>query len=323
MKKLIKMFLTAYNDILVKMRLIFSDLEKRLFHDPKLENLALFRLIFCGTLFYIACWRQLNVDQFGPDSLVPREQAFGLYFDYYKPYLQLFFWPDKYAKIVHGLYIGLLGLATIGLSNRFLMILTWVIAQGFIQRNFSVLFGADVIGNLFLFYLSFSRCHDYFSIKSLLLKKNPIKTYSQNSFLDLLSSVSMRLLQFQLMTIYAYTGFEKLKGLTWWDGTALWTVLVNPQFTSYDLMFLRNIPIFFAIGTFITIVFEVYFPVMVINKKTRYLWLLVGVFFHLMIGILLDLMPFSLVMMSTYILFVDQNTISNILAKADKYLKRH
>ena len=318
------MFLTAYNNLVTLFKKYFFQVDSLLFQDLKLKNLALFRILFCGTLFYIACWRQLNVDQFGPSSLVPRDQAFNLYFDYYKPYLQLFFWPDQWASLIHGLYIFLLGLATIGLSNRFLMILTWVIAQGFIQRNFSVLFGADVIGNLFLFYLAFTRCHDYYTVKSFFpfLKKKDVIT-SQNNFFDLLSSVSLRLLQFQLMTIYAYTGFEKLKGLTWWDGTALWTVLVNPQFTSYNLIFLRNIPIFFAIGTFITIVFEVYFPVMVINKKTRYFWLSLGVLFHLMIGVLLDLMPFSLVMMSTYILFLDQSFISNIGLKVNNYLKRH
>jgi len=318
------MFLTVYNSLMTFLNKSFVKIDSLLFHDLKLKNLSLFRIIFCGTLFYIACWRQLNVDQFGPSSLVPRDQAFNLYFDYYRPYLQLFFWPDQWASVVHALYIVLLGLATIGLSNRFFMILTWVIAQGFIQRNFSLLFGADVIGNLFLFYLAFTRCHDFYTVKSLLPFFNKKAVFvSQSNFFDLVSAVSLRLLQFQLMTIYAYTGFEKLKGLTWWDGTALWTVLVNPQFTSYNLIFLRYIPIFFAIGTFVTIVFEVYFPVMVINKKTRYFWLSLGVFFHLMIGVLLDLMPFSLVMMATYILFLDESLVSNIASKANNYLKRH
>jgi len=284
-----------------------------LFSEGHFEKLGLFRFVLCSVLLYIACYRQLNVDQFGPDSIVPNGQALNLYYDYYRPFLQLFFWPDDMAWLVHGIYIFLLIIATLGFSNRILMLLTWIIAQGFIQRNFSLLFGADVIGNLFLFYLSFTRCHESFTLKKYLFR-NKTPEFNSNLFSDQLSTVFFRLLQFQLVTIYTYTGFEKLKGNSWWDGTALWTVLVNPQFTSFDLLFLRDFPLFFAIGTFVTIIFEIYFPVMVIFEKTKYFWLFLGIVFHLMIGLLLGLMPFSIVMIATYVLFVDKKFLNKLFA---------
>lgn len=284
-----------------------------LFGEGHFERLGVFRFLLCAVMFYIACWRQLNVDQYGSNALIPAANAFDVFSDFYKPYVKLFFWPDSLASTVHMLYIGLLALATVGLSNRVLMIFTWVIAQGFIQRNFSVLFGADVIGTLFLFFLSFTRCNEYFSLRGFFRKKAVV--YNQKSWSDQLSTVFFRLLQLQLFTIYAYTGFEKLKGSTWWDGTALWTVLVNPQFTSYDLLFLKNFPVFFAIGTFVTIVFEVYFWAMVSVKKTRFLWLSLGVLFHLMIAVLLGLMSFSLVMISTYVLFAYRSNLRHFVEK--------
>lgn len=285
-----------------------------LFGEGHFERLGVFRFLLCAVMFYIACWRQLNVDQYGPNALIPAANAFDVFSEFYKPYVKLFFWPDNLASTVHWVYIGLLGLATVGLSNRVLMILTWIIAQGFIQRNFSVLFGADVIGTLFLFFLSFTRCNEYFSLRGLFRKKKVL--YNPNSWADQLSTVFFRLLQLQLFTIYAYTGFEKLKGSTWWDGTALWTVLVNPQFTSFDLLFLKNFPVFFAIGTFVTIIFEVYFWVMVSIKRTRFLWLCLGVIFHLMIGLLLGLMSFSIVMISTYVLFSYRTNLRQFMEKA-------
>lgn len=284
-----------------------------LFGDGHFERLGVFRFLLCGVMFYIACWRQLNVDQYGPNALIPAANAFDVFSEFYKPYVKLFFWPDTWASTVHWAYIGLLALATVGLSNRILMILTWVIAQGFIQRNFSVLFGADVIGTLFLFFLSFTRCNEYFSVRGFFRKKKVV--YNSKCWSDQLSTVFFRLLQLQLFTIYAYTGFEKLKGQTWWDGTALWTVLVNPQFTSFNLLFLKNFPVFFAVGTFVTIIFEVYFWAMVAIKKTRPLWLLMGILFHLMIGILLGLMSFSLVMTSTYVLFVYRANLRQFVEK--------
>lgn len=303
------MFLIAKNQF-NKLRAVVTEF---LFGEGHFERLGVFRFIIFGVMFYIACYRQLNVDQYGPEALIPGAQAFDVFSDFYKPYIKLFFWPDHLASMVHVFYIFLLALATLGLSNRPLMILTWVIAQGFIQRNFSILFGADVIGTLFLFYLSFTRCNEYFSLRRFFSSKKVV--FNPKSWSDQLSTMFFRLLQVQLFTIYAYTGFEKLKGSTWWDGTALWTVLVNPQFTSFDLLFLKDFPIFFAIGTFVTIIFEVYFWVMVSIKKTRSLWLALGVVFHLMIGVLLGLMSFSLVMISTYVLFTYRTNLRQCLEK--------
>ncbi|AZZ36785.1 hypothetical protein CIK05_08275 [Bdellovibrio sp. qaytius] len=303
------MFLIA-QDSLKKLKNMISDF---LFGEGHFERLGVFRFLIFGVMFYIACYRQMNVDQYGPDALIPGSQAFDVFSDFYRPYVKLFFWPDQLASTVHIAYIALLALATVGLSNRPLMIFTWVIAQGFIQRNFSILFGADVIGTLFMFYLAFTRCNEYFSLRRMISKKRV--TFNPKLWSDQLSTMFFRLLQIQLFTIYAYTGFEKLKGSTWWDGTALWTVLVNPQFTSFDLLFLKDFPIFFAVGTFVTIIFEVYFWVMVSNKKTRPLWLVMGVGFHLMIGVLLGLMSFSLVMISTYVLFVYRSNLRQCMEK--------
>ena len=284
-----------------------SEIKLFLFLQDHKERLAAFRIVLCGTLFYIACYRQLVVEQFGENALIPRAQAFAIFPDYYKPLIQLFFWPDGIAYIVHFIYIILLLAATLGILNRPFLFLTWVLAQGFIQRNYSVLFGADVIGTLLLFYLAFTNCQSCYTIKNLFSKlKTASAEHNPNHWGDQISSLFFRLLQIQIFTIYMYTGFEKLKGTTWWDGTALWTVFVNPQFTGYDLVFLKSFPLFFAIGTFVTIVFEVYFPVMVAFRKTRYLWLGMGILFHLQIGILLSLMSFSLVMASTYFLFLDR-----------------
>lgn len=284
-----------------------------LFKNKSFEQLALTRIVLCGTLFFLACSRQLNMDQYGLDSIIPREKALSIYPEFYRPLFQYFFWPDTWAPVVHGFLIVLLLLATLGLSNRFLMLITWVISQGFINRNYSMLFGADLIGALFLFYLSFTLCHERYSFKTFFFKKHQVDQSNEENFSSLVSSVFFRLMQFQIAVIYMYTGFEKLKGSTWWDGTALWTVFANPQFVSYDFIFLRNFPLFFTMGTFITLIFEIYFPAMILFKPARTIFLCLGVFFHTMIGVLLSLMPFSMIMISTYFLFLDQDDVKKIV----------
>ncbi len=290
---------------------VFDNLIKQskefLFTKPHFEGLGLMRFLLSGCLLYLAVFRQMNISEYTELSLIPRAEALGVYPDFYRPFFQFFFWPDSLAPLVHGIYIVLMTLAFVGLTNRPLMLLTWALAQGFINRNYSMLFGADLIGTLFFFYLSFTHCTDYFSLKKYFVKKE--KVHNLESFSDQLSAVFFRLMQVQISVIYMYTGFEKLKGSTWWDGTALWTVFANPQFSSFDFIWMRHFPLFFAIGTFTTLIFEVYFPTVVVSQKFRAYWLFLGVIFHGTIGLLFGLLPFSLIMISTYFLFIDRLTL--------------
>ncbi len=284
-------------------------IDQFLFAKNNFMQLAVFRVLLCGTLFYMACYRQFNVDQLGPASLIPRDSALSVFPDFYRPLVQWFFWPDAYVGTVHMILISLLFLATIGLINRPLLLLTWIIHQGILNRNYAILFGADVIGGLFLFYLCFTKSTEFLSVRRLIFKTT-VKSDTHVS--DFLSAIFFRIIQVQICTIYMYTGFEKLKGNTWWDGTALWTVFANPQFSQFDFKFLSQVPLFFVVSTFITLLFEIYFAPMVMNHKFRNAWLVMGVGFHLTIGILLGLMPFSLVMVSTYVLFLPKETLLSV-----------
>ncbi len=288
---------------------LLTKLDQFLFSKNNFAQLAVFRIVLCGTLFYMACYRQLNIDQLGATALIPREWALHVFPEFYRPLVQWFFWPDAYVGTVHMILISLLFLAMIGLINRPLLLITWIIHQGILNRNYAILFGADVIGGLFLFYLCFTKCTEHFSVRRLIFKTTEKPDHEVSDFL---SAIFFRIIQVQICTIYMYTGFEKLKGNTWWDGTALWTVFANPQFSQYDLKFLSQVPLFFAVSTFVSVVFEIYFAPMMMNDKYRQMWLWVGVLFHLSIGVLLGLMPFSLVMLSTYVLFLPRSSVLSI-----------
>ncbi len=279
-----------------------------LFQQRPRRQLGLFRIILCGTLFYIACWRQLNIDQVGVNALIPRDLALTIYPEFYRPIIQWFFWPDLFVGYVHLFLIILLGLATLGYSNRFFLLITWAIHQGILNRNYAINFGADSIGGLFLFYLAFTNACEFYTLK----RSRPIQISD-------VSDVFYRLIQFQICIIYAYTGFEKLKGNSWWDGTALWTVLANPQFAEYNFKFLSHFPTVIALATFTTVIFEIYFSALVLHPTLRKYGLMAGFFFHLSIGFALGLMPFSLVMLSTYPLFIKQSEIDNFIQKLSHF----
>lgn len=268
------------------------------FSSQSLLGLAFMRIILCGTMFYMYSVRLLNMNYYQEGSWVPRALALEAMPDLYRPLFLWTFWPDSWSLFFHILLVLLLGLLTLGVGGRWLMWMAWIINAGFIQRNYSVNFGADIIAALFLFYMSFTQSCERLSIINL-FKRN--KGFVNS---DILSSVMIRMMQVQICVIYAYTGLEKLKGATWWDGTALWSVLANPQMTTMDFSFLRSTPWVIPLIAYVTILFEVYFPAMVAWPKTRKIWLFVGALFHAGIGIFMGLGPFAFTMVSTYFLFL-------------------
>jgi hypothetical protein len=269
------------------------------FAPKDLLGLALMRILLCGTLLGTYIVRQFNMEYYSDQSFIPRNMIIDLFPDGFKPGFIWFFWPDSWASGMHLVLIGLLALLTVGIGGRWIAWAAWVIDIAFMQRNYAANFGADVIGSIFLFYLAFTQSCERLSIVSLWKKKTQFKMS------DTVSSFFMRMIQIQICIIYAYTGFEKLKGGTWWEGTALWSVFANPQMVAFDLTFFRYLPWLVSMIGFVTILFESYFPVMMLNKNTRYPWLVMGVGFHVGIAAMMGLWPFSLGMISTYFLFIE------------------
>lgn len=281
------------------------------FESSRFDRLGLMRLLLGGTLFFLYSARQFRMDFYNENSFLPKAEALNIFPEYYRAIFSWCFWPDAWAGVIHFAFVILIFCFFIGWTNRLFMLITWVLAMGFIHRNYGVLFGADVIGALFLFYLSFTKCYQNYSVKNLfdknLNEQSLFKRWQGRDLkqVDELSSVFYRLAQFQICAIYAYTGFEKLKGASWWNGSALWTVFANPQSVIFDMTWMRQFGLVISIITFVTIIFEIYFPMALFVPKLKKYWLGAGFLFHLGIGLLMGLLPFSLVMLSTYFLFFD------------------
>lgn len=268
--------------------------------------LALMRVQLAAVMLWMYVWRHLdNLGDYGPQSMIPRELALSALPEGLRPAFAWFFWPDSAVAGVHGLFLGLLLLMLLGVGTRVAALAIWVLHMGFLQRNYAIVFGADVISAVLLFYLAFARTEDRLSVASLWRREAPPAPRAPEA----LSSMFARLLQVQIAVIYAYTGFEKLRGASWWDGTALWTVLGNPQMVAFNMDFVRGAPLVIAALTFATILFEIYWPAAVLSRRSRGPWLAAGVLFHAGIGAIMSLWTFSLIMLSAYWLFVPRGAL--------------
>jgi hypothetical protein len=282
----------------------WNKIQEFFFAPRSLYQLGLMRMIVASALFFLYCWRQVEVKFYYTDTqgVVLKDQALSLMPDFYQPLFTVFVWPDAWVPWIHGLLVFALGGLALGVGGRLWTLATWLLSLGFLQRNYFVAYGADLIGTMWLFYLSWTRHNAYFSILNY-FKKDRLASIT----CDLFSSAGARMIQLHLCIIYGYTGLQKLKGSSWWDGTSLWTVWGNQQFTVVDMAWTSHWPLLIAGGVFSTLLFEVYFPVLVWRRNLRPWVLFFGGCFHLGIALTMGIWSFAAIMVSSYVLFFDES----------------
>jgi hypothetical protein len=290
-----------YKKQLQKLIKLWSFVEIFFSSGANLYALGLMRFLVSSALFGLYLWRHLEVKFYftDQDSIVLRGQALDLIPQFYRTPFPFFIWPESLIPSMHLVLIICLFLLLLGLGNRLLTLFTWFLCLGFMQRNFFVAYGADLIGSLWLFYLSWTKHNVRWSILNY-FKPERIKLITP----DILSHAGFRMIQIQICVIYAYTGLQKLKGMSWWDGTSLWTVLGSSQMAVWDFHWVSQFPILVAVLVFCTLFFEIYFPFLVWNQKTRVFILVFGFVFHLSIAVAMGIWSFSTIMISSYLLFI-------------------
>jgi len=203
----------------------------------------------------------------------------------------------------------------LGVANRLLAAIAFALHLVFLQRNPSVIFGADVVATFWLFYLVLADSNKQLKWVHYFLNKRKGLVSERVNKGDWLGTVSLRFIQIQLCIIYIFSGLEKLKGRSWWEGTAIWEALSFYDFTLIDFSFLLSLPLLAAFLVVCTVLFEVYFPVLVWVPKLRKTILIIGLCFHSGIGFCLNIYFFSLIMLSPYVLFIRPDTLRRIFRR--------
>ncbi len=280
------------------------------FSSRSLLNLAIFRIILMAAMGCLYFGRLFDVAKYYTEAgLLPKALALQMFPEFYRPLFLVASWPDSWVFPLHlFLVVGSFALAA-GIGGRVLNTVLWILHIGFLQRNYSLAFGGDLIGGIFMMCMMGTQSCARLSVLNL-FKKSTVTVKS-----DLLTNLFYRLIQVQLCVIYAWTGFEKLKGASWWDGTALWTVFANPQMVIFDMTWMRHVPLLVVGLSIFTVLFEIYFPLMVTNQRLRKFTLMMGVGLHMGIGFLVAIWGFSFVMMAPYILFMSEEWTNKHLLK--------
>jgi len=220
---------------------------------------------------------------------------------------------------------------TIGFCTRWSVLAVLVGLISLTARNWLGDSGEDKIPVAMCFYLFFSSCGSAWSVDSFIRRYKKRLSEIQVSYFaamdkqeepetTLCPAWTLVFIQLQVCLIYLNSGLDKLHGMEWINGTAILTALSDRVFSRWDVEWLRNYPFYISAMTLmtkITLLWELLFTFLVLNRRTRWIALGLGVLIHGGIVFLMNVHLFGQMMIASYAAFLP----NDLFVKIEKWIK--
>jgi hypothetical protein len=159
--------------------------------------------------------------------------------------------------------------------------------------------GGDNILKFILLYMIFTNAYKYYAIRE---SKKLLKPSSLSNFLTNLSVLSITL---HLCLAYLVSAFHKVHSDAWFNGVATYYTFSLERFqgTSFNSILAKN-GYFVTISSYMTIIIEMFFPVLIWFKQTKWIMIFLGTLLHVGIFIFMMLYDFQLIFISIYGFFI-------------------
>lgn len=229
-----------------------------------------------------------------------------------------FWWhvPPHLTLMVHYACLGVLVLFTLGLFTRVTSIAALVIVISYVNRVPTALFGLDQINGMLTLYCAIGPSGLAYSLDSLIRRwRRPDRVVVPS----LGANVAIRLIQVHMCVIYFFAGIAKLQGETWWNGLAMWYSFANREYQTMSMTWLAEHPFVINAMTHLTVFWEIGFCVLVWNRLSRPIVLLLAVVLHAGIGICLGMWTFGLIMLVGCAAFVPPAMVRGLLNRRTTY----
>ena len=198
-------------------------------------------------------------------------------------------------QLLYAVSIGVAFLYLIGWQTRWIGIWLYVLTWSLIQRNPMLLTGGDKLLLVMLpFVVLLMNTSAYLSVDARWRRIDDAWQPSRRPFVALFHNVGLFCIVVQLCVLYGFSGFAKLLGEPWREGTAVYYVLRSSEFTlpGFSPLIYLN-PVLVPLLTYGTLVFELSFPLLVWSARTRWIAVLGAVVFHIFIAVFMGLVLFA------------------------------
>ncbi len=162
-------------------------------------------------------------------------------------------------------------------------IIAWVLHVMFVNSSYFFSYGADYFITFGLFMVIL------FTIAE--NQKNEDKK-------ELFSVYAIRFIQIHLCMVYFFAGAGKALGTDWFDGNAIWYVINTyaPDLSQAYFYKMLSYPMALKILGWGTLIFELFYPILIYFKKTRKLTLITIISLHIGIMVVMNFYTFGLIM---------------------------
>mgnify|MGYP001609623291 CR=1 FL=1 len=207
------------------------------------------------------------------------------------------------ALYAAGVVIALL--YSVGLWPRLIGLLHWVMIWSLQERNPLLGDGGDNFMRIVLLFLVLANTGAHFSPHA---GPGPPRPGFRREIRAVAHNAAVLIIIAQLAFLYMSTGLYKAMGELWQNGTALYYILRVRDFSWPGVAeYLYRNPFLVVLGTYGTVLFEVTFAPLLLNRWTRYIMILSGVAFHTAIALVMGLVTFGWSMLSIYPLLLTDN----------------
>ena len=309
------------------------------FAPARPHTICVLRVLTGAMLLYCHLVLASDLESFvGPNAWINNEMARQLHDDAFGEgdWAQSYLWHFESSTLIwahHGLTLTVTAMMMLGAASRVTVPLTLFLQLMYLHRLTPALFGLDQIVTYTTMYLSVTPCGARFSVDAWLRRRWSSKCESSAWWRFLLpddspsvaANVGARLLQLHLCVIYMFGGLAKARGVTWWDGTAVWYAVANYEYQSMDMTWLSRYPAIIAALSNMTLFWEVFYCALIWPRVTRPFMLAIAVAVHGGIALFLGMSTFGLMMIIANCVFVppslllskEQRELDSMLASLD------
>lgn len=213
-------------------------------------------------------------------------------------FFYILIYSRQYADLIFYTHIAAAALAFFGIGRFVTKILVWTTALMLYYAAWSLFNSGFLLCVLYTFYLAFAHTRS--------TKKSWIS----------LSNVAMIACMLQLTLVYAEAAAFKMSGDMWWNGSAFFYAMNLEQFTSLSTReFFNSRTWLVSILTYAGLSYQVLFPIAIWIRKIKWIFLALGLLFHLFIAIFMGLPDFGTAMIVGYVLFIPESIWKQLFSK--------
>lgn len=215
---------------------------------------------------------------------------------------------DLWIEAFFWVFLAFALMLTMGLLTRLSSVAVFLCLSTIHERNLFIVHSGDVFLRVAGFFLMFAPAGAALSLDRLIR----IRLGKEGTEIEFKSPWAQRMIQFQLAMVYLVGFWWKSLGVPWVSGTALYYVIHLEQIRRFPLPSFLTYPLVLKLGSWLTLIFEGAFGVLIWIREFRYPLLAAGLVFHLCLEYALNVPMFQWDVLSAYVLFIDPRDLTRL-----------